>query len=116
MYLAGQQQLLDLHQQLQNKELSILARDATIEQLREQLALLLSKRYQSQSEQLRHLQGQLFDEAELEDEIREIETALANIEPSKAAGDGVAKKKEKPRRKPLPIHPKRVDILLEVSP
>ena len=116
MYLAGQQQLLDLHQQLQNKELSILARDATIEQLREQLALLLSKRYQSQSEQLRHLQGQLFDEAELEVEIREIETALANIEPSKAAGDGVAKKKEKPRRKPLPIHLKRVDILLDVSP
>ncbi|MBL4569177.1 MAG: hypothetical protein JKY69_05900, partial [Flavobacteriaceae bacterium] len=49
MYLAAQQQLLDLNEELQNKEHSIQARDATIEQLREQLALLLSKRFQSQS-------------------------------------------------------------------
>lgn len=39
---------------------------ASIDYLQEQLSLLRSKRYQKHSEQLRTLQGQLFDEAELD--------------------------------------------------
>ena len=87
MYLQSQkqlslkdQQLLDLNKVLASKEASIKARDETIEQLMEQLALLRSKRFQSQSEQLKHIQGQLFNEAELEAEIREVEEALAKIQ------------------------------------
>ena len=52
---------------------SLESRQATIEYLQEKLALLLSKRYQAQSEQLKAIQGQLFDEAEL---------AVAQVQPA----------------------------------
>jgi transposase len=112
------QQLLDLHKELETKDQSLKARDETIEQLQEQLALLRSKRFQSQSEQLKHIQGQLFDEAELDADIREVEEALAKIQTTgtnKIKKDP-AVKKEKPRRKPLPDHLKRVDVVIDVSP
>ena len=93
------------------------AKQETIAYLQEQLALLRSKRYQAQSEQLKALQGQLFDEAELEQAIREAEEALAQAQ--QAAGKGPssspAEKKFVPRRKPLPDHLKRVDVLIDVS-
>ncbi len=105
------QQLLALNKMLESKE-------ATIEHLSEQLALLRSKRFQSQSEQLKHIQGQLFDEAELEVAIREGEAVLAKMQtPSSGQrnSDSPAKQ-EKPRRKPLPAHLKRVEIVIDVSP
>jgi transposase len=89
----------------------------TIEYLMEQLALLRSKRYQGQSEQLRALQGQLFDEAELDAAIREAEEKLAELqrEPGIATEHQPASPKQRPKRKPLPEHLKRVDILVDVS-
>ncbi len=112
------QQLLDLKKELESKEQSLQARDATIEQLLEQLALLRSKRFQSQSEQLKHIQGQLFDEAELEAEIREVEAALAQIQTAKPdqGNESATVKKDKPRRKPLPAKLRRVEVEIDVSP
>lgn len=93
------------------------AKQETIAYLQEQLALLRSKRYQAQSEQLKALQGQLFDEAELEQAIREAEQALANVQQAtgKVASSSPSEKPPAPRRKPLPEHLKRVDVLIDVS-
>jgi transposase len=112
------QQLLDLNKELKHKEQSLRAKDETISHLLEQLALLRSKRFQSQSEQLKHLQGQLFDEAELEVAIREVEETLAEIQTTspRPCNNDLPTKKEKPRRKPLPAHLKRIEIVIDVSP
>lgn len=99
-------------------------RQNRIDCLQEELALLRSKRFGRQSEQLKHLQGQLFDEAELEAAIRELEAALAEAEQtnenseadaSPEADTASAKPKPKPKRNPLPAHLKRVDVFVDVS-
>ena len=94
------------------------AKQETIAYLQEQLALLRSKRYQTQSEQLKALQGQLFDEAELEQAIREAEEALANVQQAttgKETSSSPSEKPAAPRRKPLPENLRRVDVLIDVS-
>lgn len=86
-----------------------------IEALEEQLALLRAKRYGRQSEQLNALQGQLFDEAELEQSIRETEEALAaaQSEPrQRAARDSQT---APAKRQALPAHLKRIEIVIDVS-
>ena len=76
-----------------------------------------SKRYRAQSEQLKALQGQLFDEAELEQVIREAEEALANAQQAtgKETSSSSSEKPAAPRRKPLPENLRRVDVLIDVS-
>lgn len=119
------------HQQaLAEKDRLLTERQHHIEHLQEQLALLRSKRFGRQSEQLKHLQGQLFDEAELEKTIRETEEALAaalqegddqgedgTTDSSSAAQTDTDKPAAKPcpRRKPLPAHLRRVDVEVDVS-
>lgn len=99
---------------LSETEKKVAEKQATIDALQEQLTLLRSKRYQRQSEQLKTLQGQLFDEAELEQAIRETEAALAKIE-TEATPPKSARPRKTPKRKPIPDHLKRVDIIIDVS-
>lgn len=120
--LAEQQ---EAHQQaLAEKDRLLSEQKQRIEQLQEQLALLLSKRFGRQSEQLKHLQGQLFDEAELETAIRETEAALAEElqadEADNETEDGADSQdaeppRPKPKRTELPAHLKRVDVEVDVS-
>ena len=103
---------------LSEQEQAILEKQATIDYLHEQLSLLRSKRYQTQSEQLKTLQCQLFDEAELEQAIRETEAALLKAQVEHPATDDLSEKptpKATPKRKPLPDHLKRVDFIVDVS-
>ena len=91
-----------------------------IHRLKEQLRLLLSKRYKSQSEQLKYLQGQLFDEAELEQAISETQQKLDELEKQAKRTapkneDSERKEKVQPKRTPLPEHYRRVDIEIDVS-
>jgi transposase len=116
--LELQSALTEKDKALSEKEQTILNKQATIDYLHEQLSLLRSKRYQRQSEQLKSLQCQLFDEAELEQAIRETEEALAKAQaeqPVKNQGIEKPTPKNKPRRKPLPDHLKRVEIVIDVS-
>jgi transposase len=111
-----QRALAQKEQALLEKEQAIVDKQATIDYLQEQLSLLRSKRYQKQSEQLRTLQCQLFDEAELEQAIRETEAALAKAQAEQADKNKDIKKpipKDTPKRKPLPDHLKRVDIIID---
>jgi len=100
--LELQSALAEKDKALSEKEQTILNKQATIDYLHEQLSLLRSKRYQRQSEQLKSLQCQLFDEAELEQAIREAEEALA-----KAQAEQPVKNKgiEKPTPKGKPKKP-----------
>jgi hypothetical protein len=61
------------------------------------LNILLSKRYQAQSEQLKYIQGQLFDEAELEREIAETRQALDELQNKSTRSTG----QEPPKQKPI---------------
>lgn len=94
-------------------------KDLYIEHLEERLSLLLSQRYQARSEQLNHLQAQLFDESELEQAIQETRAELeaAQAEKSASSTDGTDKpaQKAKPKREALPAHVRRLDITIDVS-
>jgi len=109
------------HQQvLAEKDRLLSQREQRIEQLQEQLALMLSKRFGRQSEQLKQLQGQLFDEAELEIAIRETEEALAKEHEANDADKGAGSRdttppRSQPKRTELPAHFKRVDVEVDVS-
>jgi len=109
-------------QEIEKKKQEIEKKEQEIDYLQERLAILLSKRYKAQSEQLSHLQGQLFDESELEAAITETQRAIDALEASKSPGSEDAtenltqpKQKTKPKRKKLPDHLRRVEVIIDVS-
>ena len=107
-----------LREKEKTHERELKAKDTYIEHLEERLNLLLSKRYQSQSEQLNYLQAQLFDESELEQAIRETREELAAAAAEKAATSGDNKSsppKQQPKRESLPSHLRRVKVMVDVS-
>jgi transposase len=117
-----QSQLEEQHHQLKQKDQLIEQQQSTIENyqaeiayLQERLNILLSKRYRAQSEQLKYIQGQLFDEAELEREIAETRQALDDLQKRSTRSTGQEAPKQKPKRKPLPDHLRRVEIIVDVS-
>ena len=118
-----QSQLEDQQHQLKQKDQLIEQQQSTIEHyqteiayLQERLNILLSKRYRAQSEQLKYIQGQLFDEAELEREIAETRQALDELQNrSTTRSTGKETAKQKPKRKPLPDHLRRVEVVVDVS-
>lgn len=94
------------------------SKDNYIEQLEERLSLLLSKRYQAHSEQLNHLQAQLFDESELEQAIQDAQAALEEAQAESTSKQDTikdCKPKKKPKRESLPAHLRRVEVLIDVS-
>lgn len=102
------------------------ALEARIKVLEEKLALARSKRFARQSETLKVLQGQLFDEAELEVEIQaleaELDRAAAEADAARAKRDGhktsqpASKTTDKPKRTSLPSALRRVEIEVELTP
>jgi transposase len=114
---------LSEHQSLiENQQAQLAQRDHLIEQqqseityLQERLNILLAKRYQAQSEQLKYIQGQLFDEAELEREIAETRQALEALEKKSNHSTAPVQPKQKPKRQPLPEHLRRVEVIVDVS-
>ncbi len=79
-------------------------RDATIEQLRERVNVLLARRFGASAETVAEAQLGLFNEAELEaegDTGEDDQTATSEIG---------AHRRAKPKRRPLPEHLPRVDI------
>lgn len=104
----------DLNTQLQQ---SLQDKDNTIEQLEERLSLLLSKRYQSQNEQLNQLQAQLFDEAELEQAIQQVYEELEQAQAQRSTDPAQKKKtpKRSPKRTTLPAHLRRVEVIVDLG-
>jgi len=122
--LRDKDTLLNEHEkQLEHKQLLLDESNEHIAWLEETLALLKAKRYRHSSEKLDALQGRLFDESEMDAAINEITQRLekereerkakhtADIQARAAA----RKPEERPRRKPLPDHLRRMDIDVDVS-
>lgn len=85
--------LKDREQSLEEHQRKITRRDSTIQSLEQEVAylnerlqVLLSKRYQAQSETLKSIQGQLFDEAELEQAIQEAQAELEQVQQQLSSG------------------------------
>ena len=80
-------------------------REATIEQLRERVNVLLARRFGASAETVAEAQLGLFNEAELEAE------GDTGEDDDKAATSEIgAHRRAKPKRRPLPEHLPRVDI------
>jgi transposase len=117
LQLAGHQSLIENQQaQLAQRDHLIEQQQSEIAALQERLNILLAKRFQARSEQLKYIQGQLFDEAELEREITETREALEALrKPSRSGSAGSPGEKQKPKRQPLPAHLRRVEVIVDVS-
>lgn len=118
--LCLQQQLSisEKTQALCESERALKNKDIYIEHLEERLSLLLSKRYQARSEQLNHLQAQLFDESELEQAIQDAQAALDAAQADSSAdteSESKPIKQARPKRESLPAHLRRIEIVIDVS-
>ena len=114
--IAQQQLLLSENQKV------IDAYEDQVAWLEERLKLLESKRYKHSSEKLNALQGRLFDESELDAEISSIRDKLDDATRTKETSDKRTTKAKKtqapedrPKRKPLPEHLRRVQIEVDLS-
>ena len=109
--------------QLEHKQLLLDESNEHIAWLEETVALLKSKRFRHSSEKLDALQGRLFDESEMDASINEIKTRVDKEREERAAKHASDKQaraanrkpEERPRRKPLPDHLRRMNIDVDVS-
>lgn len=122
--LSNKDSLLQKHvAQLEHKQLLLDESNEHIAWLEEILALLKSKRYRHSSEKLDALQGQLFDESEMDVSIAEIKAKLQQEREERQAKHTAEKQaraanrapEDRPRRQPLPDHLRRVNIDVDVS-
>ena len=73
---ANEQQIAAKEKELRLQQRQLDERQEHIEWLEERLSLLESKRYKHSSEKFDSLQGRLFDESELDAEIKDIQDKL----------------------------------------
>ena len=118
--VAGyEQDLAEKSQQLQARiaehRRTLQAREQRIEQLLDYIQLLRQKRFGASSDRVSKDQISLFDEAELEVFIAELEAQVPEEKaPAREAGEKPGTKK-KPVRRPLPAHLKRVEKIIDLS-
>lgn len=133
-------ELSEQQAQIALKDKQIDVHEDTIEWLKERLNYLLAKRYTHSSEQENALQGNLLEEEELEAQIKETQRQLDEAQEQMDNADAQANnadatdadaakpdakatggsgnpfpEKERPKRKPLPAHLRRVIIDVDVS-
>ena len=87
----------DLFDRMENKDRALIHRDAVIEKLTHEVAILKRHKYAQRSEQLDAVQGNLLDEL-IDGDLAAIEAELAQLAPAEAP----TKAKKQPKRAPLP--------------
>lgn len=87
----------DLFDRMENKDQTLIHRDAVIEKLTHEVAILKRHKFARRSEQLDAVQGRLLDEL-IDSDIAAIEAELAQLTPAEAP----ARPKAQPKRAPLP--------------
>src|SRR5690554_5014668 len=88
----------ELLDRVENKERALVHRDAIIEKLTHELAILKRHKYARRSEQLNAVQGQLLDEL-IDSDLTAIE---AELDQAMAEDEKAARPKQQPKRAPLP--------------
>ncbi|MFO7901153.1 MAG: hypothetical protein R6U98_00695, partial [Pirellulaceae bacterium] len=102
----------DLHAQLQARDEARAKRDRKIELLLERLELLRHQRFGPKADRISRDQLALFDEAELNILIEELDAQIAESKaPSRSER---TEPKQTPERKPLPAHLPRVERILDL--
>lgn len=108
-------EVVRLRDRLVETEQVLADRDQRIEQLLDYIALLKRQRFGPSSERVSPDQLALFDEAELEALVGELEQAapLLSVPP---APETAPTRKARPVRKPLPEHLPRVERIVDLAP
>ncbi len=88
----------ELFDRVENKERALVHRDAVIEKLTHEVAILKRHKYARRSEQLNAVQGKLLDEL-IDSDLAAIE---AELEQAMTEEQKAARPKQKPKRTPLP--------------
>ena len=101
----------DLRAQLQARDETLAKRDRKIELLLERLELLRHQRFGPKADRISKDQLALFDEAELNVLIEELDAQIAE---AKAPHAPRTEPKQTPKRRPLPAHLPRVERILDL--
>ena len=104
--------LLEYERQVAGQEQQIQDQDRHIEQLLDYIQLLRHKRFGRRADAVSKDQLNLFDEAELEALIGDLET---EVEQGSAGKRPRKPKQGQARRRPLPPHLRRVERLIDLS-
>ena len=112
--MAAENQVLkqDLEQREQQHQAQIQARDQKIALLLERLELLRHQRFGPKADRVCKDQLKLFDEAELNDLIEQLDR---QIEAVKAPKSSRTSSEQAPRRRPLPGHLPRVERIIDLA-
>lgn len=108
-------QLAVYEQEKQQYQDVVRARDEHIEQLLDYIHLLRQKQFGAKTDRLSKDQLSLFDEAELEALISELEAELADAQQEVKAPKAASPAKQTPKRKPLPAHLTRVERIIDLD-
>jgi len=106
--------IAQLHAQLAEAERERAAQKTRIEQLLEAIELLRRKRFGPSADRVPENQLALFDEAELEALIGELESALPAPSETPASTTVAKPPERKPVRRPLPAHLPRVERVIDL--
>ena len=115
---AQEQQILAQRQEIQTRAETLQRHERHIEQLLETIELLRRKRFGASADRVPDAQLKLFDEAELEALIAELEAetqARAGQSTPDEPPAETKSPKQKPARRPLPVHLTRVERILDLS-
>lgn len=107
-------QVADYERDMVEHKQTLHSREQRIEQLLDYIQLLRQKRFGASSERASRNQINLFDEAELEALIAELE-AQVPAPAEKVPGKEKAEPRKKPVRRPLPAHLKRVEKVIDLG-
>jgi transposase len=109
------EEMTELRGIIQRKDTELKHKNQQIEQLLDYIQLLRQKQFGRSSEKSNKQQINLFDEAELEALVAELDEQL-NVEVPVAASapNGAPAPKKKPVRRPLPVDLKRVERIIDL--
>ena len=109
-----QAEVVQLREAVKEKEHAIAEKEQRIEQLLDYILLLRKRQFGPRADRPNKDQLNLFDEAELEQLVAELEQVpTSDAEPTpKEKGD---EKRNKPIRRPLPAHLNRVEKIIDLS-
>jgi len=100
---------------LEEKERSLDKKEQRIEQLLDYILLLRKRQFGRSSEQFNINQCNLFDEAELEELLGDLDLPADPDEVAAPAQEHVKSDKKQPKRRPLPEHLNRIEKIIDFS-
>jgi len=108
------QALKEKDKAIEEQKEALSEREQHIQQLLDYITLLKRKRFGPSADRIPADQLKLFDEAELEALIAELEAGLEEPTPPESKAPASEKPKAKPRRQPLPEHLPRVERVIDL--